>query len=283
MKAATKSSRGNKYAHLMCSANGLYFVHPMPVKSDASTALEKFFRKFGIMTDLHTDNAPELTAGDDGKTANNHTVNCTSTEPHSLWQNRADPGINMVKKHARRAINQERIPGEAWDYVLSLSAEVLSHLAFTVNGNRMGIENVLGDSPDISHRLYFDIYQPIHYLEQVVAFPQDRQLLVRWLGPLHDVGQALYFWTTMKPTGKVISQSKVKAITKSDIALNVCGWRPTLLLWTNRMLSNLVRLRRLSSKRTNRMSVITMTAKGTTGKLTTRLICWPRTYLSVRM
>jgi len=45
MKAATKSSRGNKYAHLMCSANGLYFVHPMPVKSDGSTALEKFCRR----------------------------------------------------------------------------------------------------------------------------------------------------------------------------------------------------------------------------------------------
>ena len=74
MKAATKSSRGNKYAHLMCSANGLYFVHPMPVKLDASTALEKLFRKFGIMTDLHTDNAPELTAGDYRKTANFHTL-----------------------------------------------------------------------------------------------------------------------------------------------------------------------------------------------------------------
>jgi hypothetical protein len=99
MKAATKSSRGNKYAHLMCSANGLYFMHPMPVKSDASTALEKFFRKFGIMTNLHTDNAPELTAGDYRKTANDHTVNCTSTEPHSPWQNRVEPGINKVQKH----------------------------------------------------------------------------------------------------------------------------------------------------------------------------------------
>ena len=59
MKAATKRSHGNKYAHLMCSANILYFVHPMPVKSAASTALEKFFRKFGIMTDLHTDSAPD--------------------------------------------------------------------------------------------------------------------------------------------------------------------------------------------------------------------------------
>jgi len=99
MKAATKSSRGNKYAHLMCSANGLYFVHPIPVKSDASTAMEKFFRKFGIMTDLHTHNAFERTAGDYRQTANDHMVNCTTTEPHSPWQNRAEPGINVVKKH----------------------------------------------------------------------------------------------------------------------------------------------------------------------------------------
>jgi hypothetical protein len=220
MKAVTKASRGNKYVHLVCSANGLYFVHPMPVKSDASTALEKFFRKFGIMTDLHTDNAPELTAGDYRKTANDHMVNCTTTEPHSPWQNLAEPGINMVKKHTRWAINQERILGAAWDYVLSWSAEVLSHLAFATNGNRLGIQNIFGDSPDISHLLYFDIYQPVHYLEQGVAFPDDCQLLGLWLGPSHDVGQALCYWI-MKPNGEVISRSTVKAITKSDITLDV--------------------------------------------------------------
>jgi hypothetical protein len=221
MKAATKSSRGNKYAHLMCSANALYFVHPMPLKSDASTALAKFFRKFGIMTDhLHMDNAPELTAGDYRKTANNHTVNCTSTELHSPWQNRAESGINKVKKHTRPAMKQERIPGAARDYVLSWSAEVLSHLAFATNGNRLGIQNIFGDSPDISHLLYFDIYQPVHYLEQGVAFPDDCQLLGLWLGPSHDVGQALCYWI-MKPNGEVISRSTVKAITKSDITLDV--------------------------------------------------------------
>ena len=52
------------------------------------------------MTNFHTDNLPELTAGNYHKTANNHTVTCTSTEPHS----QAEPGINMVKKHSQRAI-----------------------------------------------------------------------------------------------------------------------------------------------------------------------------------
>jgi len=126
----------------------------------------------------------------------------------------------MVKKHTRRAMNQERIPGAAWDYALSWSAEVLLHLAFATNGNCSGIENVLGDSPDISHLLYFDIYQPVHYLEQVVAIPEDCQLLGRWLGPSHDVGQALCYWI-MKPNGEVKSWLTVKAITKRDSALDV--------------------------------------------------------------
>ena len=101
------------------------------------------------------------------------------------------------------------------DYVLSWLAEVLSHLAFATNGNRSGIENVLGDLPNISHFLYFNIYQPVHYLEQVVAFPVNCQLLGRWLGPLHNVGQALCYWI-MKPNGEVISR-----LTVSDIALDV--------------------------------------------------------------
>ena len=74
--------------------------------------------------------------------------------------------------------------------------------------------------PNISHLLYFNIYQPVHYLEQVVAIPEDCQLLGRWLGPSHDVGQALCYWI-MKPNGEVISRLTVKAITKRDIALDV--------------------------------------------------------------
>ena len=80
---------------------------------------------------------------------------------------------------------------------------------------------VLGNLPGISHLLYFDIYQPFHYLEQVVAFPEDCQLLGRWLGPSHDVGQALCYYWIMKPNGKVISRLTAKAVTKSDIALDV--------------------------------------------------------------
>jgi len=38
----------------------------------------------------------------------------------------------MVKKHTRRSMNQERIPGAAWDCVFSWLAEVLSHLAFAI-------------------------------------------------------------------------------------------------------------------------------------------------------
>ena len=54
-----------------------------------------------------------------------------------------------------------------------------------------------------------------------MAFPEDRQFLGRWLGPLHDVGQALCYWI-MQPNGEVISRLTVKAITtKMKIALNV--------------------------------------------------------------
>jgi hypothetical protein len=63
--------------------------------------MEKFFRKFGIMTNLHADNAPELTAGNYRRTANDHTINCTSTEPHSQA---VEPGSNMVKNYTQRAI-----------------------------------------------------------------------------------------------------------------------------------------------------------------------------------
>jgi len=158
------------------------------------------------MTNFHTDNLPELTAGNYHKTANNHTVNCTSTEPHS----QAEPGINMVKKHSQRAITHP------WGSVglcpFLAGQKLVSSSGVDLRNERQslpsGIENVLGNLPNISHLLYFNIDQPVHYLEQVVAYPEDCQLLGCWLDSSHDVGQALCYWS-MKRTQWHSKQRKV--------------------------------------------------------------------------
>jgi hypothetical protein len=87
-------------------------------------------------------------------------------------------------------------------------------------GGRPGAEVMTGDTQDISEYLHFDWYQPVHHYDENKVFPEKREELGRWLGPAHDVGQALCYWI-LKGNGQVVARTTVKTITAEDIKLNV--------------------------------------------------------------
>ncbi len=68
-----------------------------------------------------------------------------------------------------------------------------------------------GNTPDISEYCRYRWYEPIFYLEQMNAFPQDTLSLGRWLGVAHRVGQALCYFV-LTDTGNVIARTTVQPI-----------------------------------------------------------------------
>jgi hypothetical protein len=65
-----------------------------------------------------------------------------------------------------------------------------------------------GDTPDISHLIHFDYYQPVYYLTPA-SFPETKEKLGRWLGPAKNVGDAMT-WKILTEKQSIIARSAVR-------------------------------------------------------------------------
>ena len=130
----------------------------------------------------------------------------TSTEPHTPQQNRTELEIRDTKDHYRRII---------WHFGITYTTDVRQVIARPNLDYRSAIEVLTGNSPDISNFLDFGFYQWIKYFDPA-AFPSSREILGRWLGYAHGVGQALCYYV-LKDNGQVIAHSTVRSLTPEEM------------------------------------------------------------------
>jgi hypothetical protein len=102
-----------------------------------------------------------------------------------------------------------------WDYALVWISEILSHTARGKDGTP-GIEQITGQTADISEWLIFDFYDMVWYHENKKEdMTTDSVKLGRWLGVAHRVGSDMCYWILTK-SGKVISTTTVQHVTRID-------------------------------------------------------------------
>ena len=120
-------------------------------------------------------------------------------------------------------LRQTRASKCSWDYVAIYVSEIrscMAHQLYKLHG-RTPYEIVAGDTPNITEWLEYDFYQPVWFYSPAV-FPVEKQLLRRWLGVAHRVGQALCYWI-LPVSGVPIARSMVQPISKDDLATNEVG------------------------------------------------------------
>jgi hypothetical protein len=80
--------------------NDIHFTkfYPMRAKSEAAEALVSFMQDIGIPSDLHSDDAKELTQGKMGELLCKFWIKGIQSEPYSPWQVRAVLCIREIKK-----------------------------------------------------------------------------------------------------------------------------------------------------------------------------------------
>ena len=86
-------------------------------------------------------------------------MHCTS-EPHRPQENRAESVIREVKKRWFRQMTKRQVPARLWDYAIVWVCEIMSLTAnsvFSLEG-RAPIEQITGETPDISEYLDFSFY-----------------------------------------------------------------------------------------------------------------------------
>jgi hypothetical protein len=215
--ASISSTRGNNVAQIFVNDLGFTRLTPMKAKSDAGHALLEFIQDIGIPSSLHTDNAKELTSGLWDTIRKDHQIKQTVTAPFSPFQNRAEIGIKELKKYVRCLMNDTKTPKRLWDFCSQYAAEIQCLTAQPLFGlhGRTPYEIVTGNTPDISEYLQFTWYQPLFYYDPS-NFPEDRELIGRFIGVAHNVGQALCYWILPK-SGRPIARTTVRPISEAEL------------------------------------------------------------------
>jgi hypothetical protein len=170
--------------------------YPMKSKSETADTLISFMQDIGIPSDLHSDDAKELTGGRMGELLRKFWIKPSQSEPYSPWQVRAELCLREIKKAVRHALVKNNAPRCLWDYCTIYQCELrnlIAHPYYKLHG-RTPYEVVTGRTPDISEYLDFHWYQPIWYFDQEAQVPEERRKLGRWLGVAHRVGQALCYY-----------------------------------------------------------------------------------------
>ena len=202
-----KSLRGNNCFQLFTNRASFTKAYPMESKGDAGYALNRFIHEVGVPTEMHTDGSKEQGLGRWKRTCQKHSIYRTWSEPYSPWQNLAEKAGGIIKSRCRDMMRRTNTPVVLWDYCIEYNSDLRS---LTASNNvelagRTPFEKVMGYTPDISEQVEFEWYQWVWYNDPVA---QDRTKLGRWLGPAHNAGQGLAYYT-LTQTGEVVMRSTV--------------------------------------------------------------------------
>jgi hypothetical protein len=102
-----------------------------------------------------------------------------------------------------------------WDHCMQLMSEIRSNTAlnlFSLAGETPTTK-LTGDMADISHLCEFSWYDPVWYIN--VTDPMQNKKLACYLGPSHDVGEAMCF-KLLTVKGKVICRTSVIPLTAAE-------------------------------------------------------------------
>ena len=216
LKVESKSLRG--YVGGVLYTNKVGFKKFFPCENEKGEETGRSMRTFielvGLPFALHSDNHSNFKEGFFKRMLRKFGIYQTFTEPHSPWQNRAEPAIGEVKAYARRLMQSTNTPVRLWCFCYEYAADVLSLLAngrFDLQG-RTPYEIVMHYTPDISEYVSYTWFQWCWYFDESTKSKR----LCRWLGPAHNVGQSFCSYIILE-NGEYIARSSVIGISDHDL------------------------------------------------------------------
>ena len=216
LKVSVKSLRG--YIGGVIYTNKLGFKKFFPCETEQGLETGRTLRNFvelvGLPVAMHSDNHTNFKEGVFKKLLRKFGIYSTYTEPHSPWQNRAEPAIGEIKRYARRLMQRSDTPIRLWCFCYEYSADILSLLAtgrFELQG-RTPYEAVMNYTPDISEYASFTWFQWCYYYDEATKCKN----LCRWLGPAHHIGQSFCSYLILEG-GTFIARSSVIGIPEHEL------------------------------------------------------------------
>jgi hypothetical protein len=211
-----KSLQQHTCAQVFCSPVDWTRVYPLKSKGDAHMALDLLHRQHGVPAKLICDNANELTKGNFRKKALAAGSHCMSVEAYTQEHNRAELAIRELKRGYRRQMRKSNAPRVLWDHCLELQGLIRSHTALDLYDLQGDVPetHLTGDTPDISPIVEHAWYDWVWFLSPAREDMEIREL-GHWLGPSHDVGQAMCAKILSK-TAQIVCRTSVFPLSVED-------------------------------------------------------------------
>ena len=111
---------------------------------------------------------------------------------------------------------RNRVPRQLWDYGLRWISETssLTHTTAGTLGSIIPLQQVTGETPDISEYLDFGFYDKVWYKDNAGASPFEP---ARWLGVSDRTGR-LMTYHILTQRGTVISRSTLQRVTNLELS-----------------------------------------------------------------
>ena len=218
MVSGVKSQKQNKYAQVFATPFQWSRVYPMQLKSQAHDALSLLFKQSGVPTAMIVDGSKEQTLGEFNRKCQQADCRLKQLEPHSQWGNSAESSIRELKRGSARKMLKQRSPKVLWDHCLVLESMIRSH---TANGSlvlegQVPETYMTGETADVSEFAEFEWYQWVRFRDTTVAYPNDKRVLGRYLGPSEDVGPAMAT-KILKQNGQVMVRTTFARLEQDEI------------------------------------------------------------------
>ena len=215
-----KSMDGNRYGQVFANKSFFAAIYPMDTKSKCGDALREFCNDYGAPRSLTFDGSREQTrpGTEFMKIIRKNDIPFRIIEPERHNQNRAEGVIRELRKKWFRAMLKKKVPRRLWDYGMRWVCDIMQRTASysgTLEG-RTPLEELTGETPDISEYLDFGFYDPVWYKENAGI---GESKMGRWLGVSHRVRGLMSYWVITQ-TCQVVSRTTVSRVTNLEMQVD---------------------------------------------------------------
>ena len=217
-KKGGRSSRGHTCCQLFVTDKGFLYVVPMRRKSEVLQALKQFAKEIGAPTSIIADMSGEQMSHNVQKFCNDIGTTLRTLEEGTPLSNKAELYIGLLKEAVRKDMHETNSPMILWDYCVERRARINNLTAkdnFKLHGTTPHTATMAEDG-DISSLCQFDWYEWCYYREHTAAFPHNREVLGRVLGPARGEGNEMAQWI-LKANGRVVPRRSLRPLTIAEL------------------------------------------------------------------
>ena len=184
-KKRGRSCCGHTCCHFFFTDKGFFYVVPMLWKSEVLQAIKQFAKEIGAPTSIIADMCSEQMSHGVRKFCNDIGTTLQTLEEGTPWSNKVELYIGLLKEAVKKDMRESNCPMSLWDSCMERRARINNLTAkenFKLHGTTSHTAT-LAEEGDISSLCQFEWYEWCYYREQTTAFPHNREVLGRVLGP----------------------------------------------------------------------------------------------------